>query len=145
MPDPSKVLFDSTLPAFKNNDVYTGSFQISGLVGGGTNIISHAVTLPNAPDMTQILFNGPSDTAWEGLFGDFDPRPDGGWFTEGAVWVRGDNSGAGYDDYPTAWTMSVKIVGSTVTITAEYVQTFSDTLTLTATTVNYRIVDYSVF
>ena len=141
MPDLTKLAFHSQYPAYKNNNVDEGSFTISGSAGSGVNTISATITLGTAPDLVDVLFQGDSDTAFEGTYGDIDPRPDNGWFKKGAVWVEGD---AGFI-FPTPWIINYKIVGSTVVISAVYRQTFAATTTLTTETVNYKIVDYSVF
>jgi hypothetical protein len=138
--DLTKLVFHSGYPAFKNNNRFSGSFNITGSSAGGTNQRTETVNLSFTPDMTDIIFNGPTDTVFSS-----DPRPSTGWFKQGAVWVLGNNAGAGYTDYPTPWVITSKLTGQLLTITATYVQTFSDALTLTSTTVYYRIVDYSVF
>lgn len=136
--DLTKVIIDTTRDAFKNNAIYTGTFAITGSTSGGTNTRSFNITLTN-PDMTDVVFNGPTDS------GGSDPRPSGGWFKHGAVWVRGDNAGAGYTNYQTPWVVNTSISGTTMTVGLIYVQQFSDALTLTSTNLSYRIVDYSVF
>lgn len=134
------LLFHSGYAAFKNNSVYTGSFNISGTANAGVNTQTFTLTLPKAPDLADILFNAPTDT----VFGN-DPRPSAGWFKQGASWVIGNNAGAGFTNYPTPWVMSSRFTGSQIVITAQYVQTFTAPLTLNTTAVSYRIVDYSVF
>lgn len=143
--DLTKLVFHSGYPAFKNNAKYSGSFNIGGVSAGGTNQQTTNVTLAKTPDLVDILFNGPSDTHWEGTYGDLDPRPSTGWFKQGKIWVRGDNAGAGYTDYPTPWVITTSLSGLVLTITVTYVQTFSTALVITSTPVYYRIVDYSVF
>ena len=143
--DLTKLVFHSGYPAFKNNNRFSGSFNITGSSASGTNQRTATFSLGLVPDMTDIIFNGASDTHWESGYGDNDPRPDDGWFKQGYVWVRGDNGGAGYNDYPTPWVISSKISGTDIIILATYVQTFVDALTLTSTPVSYRLVDYSVF
>lgn len=139
--DLTKLAIHSAYPAFKNNNVYTGSFTISGSATSGVNTQSTTIALPSAPDLIDIMFQGDSDTAFEGVYGDTDPRPDGGWFKKGAIWVNGN---AGFD-FPTAWIINYRISGNNVIVSATYTQTFTGTTTLTSETVNYRIVDYSVF
>jgi hypothetical protein len=134
MPDLTKLAYHSSYPAFKNNTVYSGSFNISGTATSGVNTRTATINLTSPPDLVDIIFNGLSDSL-------DDPRPDSGWFKTGAVWANG-NTGF---DFPTPWVITYRISGSTVVITATYIQTFTDTTTLTTTAVNYRIVDYSVF
>ena len=142
MVDLTKLAFHSSYPAFKNNAVYTGSFTISGNYGGGVHTITTTVPLSRIPDIVDIMYRGDSDTAFEPVYGDSDPRPDAGWFRKGAVWANGDD---GFGGFPTPWRISYEIQGINVVIKATYVQIFTDTTTITGETVNYRIVDYSIF
>lgn len=140
MPDLTKLQYHTGYNTFKNNAVYTGSTSISGSTSGGTNVRTFDVTLARRPDIMDVIFNGATDT----VFGS-DPRPADGWFKKGAVWVRGDNGGAGYVNYPTPWLVYTSLNGLVLTITMLYSQTFTPALTLTPTTLSYKIVDYSVF
>lgn len=151
--DLTKLLLHTSYPAFKNNTVYTGSFNISGTVGAGANVVSATVALSVAPDLVDIIFNGQGEDAFGSTT---DPRPSSAWFkdtggssgspdTHNLVWVRGDNAPAFFIDYPTPWSISSRILGTSLIITATYIQTFPDVLTLTSTPVYYRLVDYSVF
>lgn len=135
--DLSKLIFASNVDAFKNNNIYTGSFNLSGTVTAGTSVRSQNIFLNENPDLVSIVFNGPTDTV-SGL----DPRPSDGWFRQGAVWVIGN--GGTVSNYPTMWQLYGSISGLILTITAVYVQTFVDTVTLDVTPVFYRVVDYSV-
>ena len=138
--DLTKLSIDTTYNAFKNNAGYSGTFNITGSTAAGANIQTFTATLSSIPDMTDVVFNGPT------AFGTgSDPRPAGGWFKQGQVWVRGDNAGAGYTNYPTNWEMFSYINGTTLTILAVYAQSFTPSLTLTSTSFSYRLVDYSVF
>lgn len=140
MPDLTKLQYHTGYNTFKNNAVYAGSTSISGSTSGGTNVRTFDVTLARRPDIMDVIFNGATDT----VFGS-DPRPAAGWFKKGAVWVRGDNGGAGYVNYPTPWLVYTSLNNLTLTITMLYSQTFTPALTLTPTTLSYKIVDYSVF
>jgi len=137
MLDITKLLFSSNNNAFKNNNVYTGSFVISGTTAAGTNTKTFTTTLLETPDMLDIIFNGPTDTVYGS-----DPRPAGGWFRQGSIWVLTDNVGGGS---PGPWRLQAAISGATLTITAQLVQGFTAAETLTATTFSYRIVDYSIY
>lgn len=139
-PDLSQVILHSNYPAFKNNTDYDGFFTISGVTAGGLNQQSTVINLDTAPDLIDITFNGPTDTVFSS-----DPRPGDAWFKQGAVWVRGDNPGAGYTNYPTPWVVYSSITGTQLTITVQYVQQFTAALTLTSTLAYYKLVDYSVF
>lgn len=133
--DLTKLVSHSDYPAFKNNSIYTGTCTISGTTSGGTNIKTFSVTLSQAPDLIDILFNGPSDAS--------DARPSAGWFRKGYVYVPTNNAGGGN---PSAWLITSSMASSTtLTITATYVQQFSTPETLTSTNFSYRIVDYSIF
>lgn len=142
MLDLTKIRRTSQNPCYKNNFVYTGSFSISGTAVAGANVRSVTLPLTQAPDLVDVIFNGPSDTAFEPFYSDLDPRADDEWFKKGAVWVAGD---AGFGDLPLPWVISYEIQGINVIIKATYVQTFTMPSTLTAATIYYRIVDYSVF
>jgi hypothetical protein len=140
MPDLTKLQYHTGYNTFKNNAVYTGSYSITGSTAGGTNTRSFDITLARQPDIMDVIFNGATDT----VFGN-DPRPADGWFKKGAVWVRGDNAGAGYTNYPTPWVVYTSLSGLTLTVTLVYSQQFTPALTLTSTPIYYKIVDYSVF
>lgn len=134
------ILYPAT-PAFKNNRIYTGSFQITGnSSAGGTDIRTVTIPLAQTPDLLAALFNGYNDPPTTS-----DPRPNNAWFRKGAVWVKGTNSGDGYVDYPLAFEVSCRIIGPNAIIRLENVKQFTSVLTLTPTTVFYRIIDYSVF
>lgn len=139
-PDLTKLVLHTNYPAFKNNTDYQGFFSITGVTAGGLNQVSAQVALETAPDLSDVIFNGPTDTVFAS-----DPRPSAGWFKQGFVWVRGDNAPAGYTNYPTPWFITQQISGTTMTITASYVQQFTAALTLTSTACSYKIIDYSVF
>lgn len=132
--DLTKLVFHSGYPAFINTRIYTGTLTISGTTSPGLNIKTFTVTLDQAPDYLDVVFNGPTDAVYGS-----DPRPDGGWFKQGAVWVRTDNA-AGAD--PNPWYITYSISGVTLTITASYVHQISLGETLTSTNFYYRAVDY---
>ena len=135
--DLTKLIMHSAYNAFKNNTIYTGTLTISGTNVEGTNVKTFTVNLSSIPDMTDIVFNGPTDT-----IGGNDPRPAGGWFKRGSVWVPTDNAGGGN---PSKWVITSSITGTVVTITATYVQQFTTSEVMTATDFSYRIIDYSIF
>jgi hypothetical protein len=136
MVDLTKLVFHSAYPAFKNNTVYTGSFTISGTTSAGVNTRTATIDLNQAPDLADIVFSGRSVQTYTN-------RPNNAWFKKGTVEVRGD--GGAFVDYATPWVITSRIVGSQIIVTATSVQTFTQALTLTSSTVNYRVVDYSVF
>lgn len=140
MPDLTKLQYHTGYNTFKNNAVYTGSYTISGSTAGGTNVKSFDITLARRPDIMDVIFNGATDTVFAS-----DPRPADGWFKKGAVWVRGDNSGAGYVNYPCPFVVYTSLNGLVLTVNMIFSQQFSPALTLTPTPITYKIVDYSVF
>lgn len=136
--DLTKLILHTGYDTFKNNKIYTGSFTVSGSTSAGVNIKTYTVTLDTAPSYYDVVFNGPTDA------GGTDPRTSSAWFEQGYVWVPGNNTGAGYTDYQTAWRVYSPINGTTLTITLIFSQQFSSSLTLTNTSFSYRLVDYSV-
>lgn len=139
--DLTKVNADFNYNAFKNNHIYTGQFVINGNWVPGYQTVTFDVLLTETPDLVQATFNGPTDTVFAS-----DPRPGNAWFKNGSVWVLGNNAPAGYTNYPIPYEMSAIMTGPrTATINASSVSEIADTLVLTATTVYYRIIDYSVF
>lgn len=140
MADLTKTILNTSTNAFKNSNIYTGSFTISGTTSPGLNSKTFQITLNAAPDLTDVQFNGPT------AFGaGVDARPAGGWFKSGAIWVRGDDGGAGYTNEPTSWRVYTAVNGTIMTVTLVYSQQFIANLVLTSTTFYYRVVDYSVF
>lgn len=137
MSDLTKVIFDSSYNAFKNNNIYTGTLSITGTTSAGTNSKTFNVSLSESPDFLDIIFTGPSDAL------DSTGRPDDVWFKQGAVWVLGTDSPS-YVDLPTPWVITTKLSGSTVVVTATFVQQFVASLSLDSTDFSYRIIDYSV-
>lgn len=140
MIDLTKVMFDSREGAFKNNNVYTGSFVIAGSWVPGYQTVTHTVTLGAVPDMVTVTYQAPTDNSGANQ----DPRPNTVWFKDGTAWVRGDNAGAGYTNYGVPYKLHTEINGNTATIVCSSVNQTATTLALTATTVYYRIIDYSV-
>lgn len=136
--DLTKLIMHSSYPGFKNNNIFPGSFTISGSASVGLNTRTATIDLDFTPDMADVLFNGPA--AFGGIS---DPRPASGWFSHGYVYIRGDS--LFYQNYPTPWHLSAEIIGSTIVITARCRLEFDEALTLTSTTIRWRLVDYSVF
>lgn len=135
MTDLTKLILDSADGTFMNNKVWTGSCTISGNHTAGANTKTFTVALGQTPDLVDISFKGPSDPLG------IDLRPSGGWFKDGAVYEQTADGGGGY---PT-WQLTSSINGTTLTITATYVQQYSGTYASTDTTFYYRLIDYSVF
>lgn len=138
--DLNKLVSTTVENAFKNNAVTEGTISVTGSTSAGLNEKNYYVALSKVPDLISALFNGPTDT----IFGS-DPRPSAAWFKKGYIWLLGNNVPAGYVDYPVPFRISMTIIGATANIKLVYVQQFTDGLTLTATDLHYRILDYSVF
>ena len=141
--DLTKIQSTSLNQGFKNNDEFSGSFTIDGSFNGGSKIITKTITLPNDTDIADIIFKGRSDGGF--AFSTDNPRPNGAWFKAGLVFVRGDDAGAGYSNYPVPFRVYASISGNQLTLMAAAFKQFIANLTLTSETVEYKIVDYSVF
>lgn len=139
-PDLTKLVSTTIRNAFKNNNVYEGTLNITGTTVAGLNIQEFTVPLGATPDLISALFNGPTDTDYGS-----DPRPSTGWFKKGAIWVRGTDVPAGYVDYLFPFKVTMTISGQNAIIRLTSVQQFTATLALTSTPFSYRIIDYSVF
>lgn len=133
--DLTSFILLSEYDAFKNNNVYTGTFNISGTFNAGTTILTYPVTLTSTPDMVDIVFNGPTDAL-------YDIRPADGWFKKGLIWITGTGT---LGVYTNAFEVYGVLNGSTLNITVTYVQQYLDPTTFPSTTCYYRLVDYSVF
>lgn len=127
MPDLTKLVLHTAYPAFMNNNVYEGTFTISGDIDEGTNTFTHTVQLDATPDLVDIMFEG----AAGGI-----SRPAGAYFKEGFFDVEGASI---------TWTgfISSKIDGDTVVITVVVPNQTATPDTVAGTDLNYRIVDYS--
>lgn len=136
--DLTKLAFHSGYDMFKNNTIYTGNYSISGSTSAGVNTRTFTIALGTGSTMTDTSFNGPTDP------GGNDSRIGSGWFKKGYVWVVGNNTGAGFTNYPTQWAVYSALNSTTMTVTLLYVQSFSASLALNATTMSYRVVDYGI-
>ncbi|MCA9325521.1 hypothetical protein KDA23_05675 [Candidatus Saccharibacteria bacterium] len=141
-PDLTKLQSTTLNPAFKNNDEYTGSFNLTGTMSAGSKIITKTITLPDNVEIADILFKGRANGGFGIPTG--DPRPNDAWFKRGAVWARTDDSPS-YVNYPMPFDISASISGDQLTITASAFKTFTANLTITSETVYYKVIDYSVF
>lgn len=141
--DLTKVQSTTTQPGFKNNDEYEGSFTISGSFNGQSKQVTTTITLPDNVDIADIMFKGRADGGFSISTG--EARPNDAWFKRGRVYVRGDDSGAGYTNYPVGFILNASISGNQLTISANAFKTFVANLSLTSETVYYKLVDYSVF
>lgn len=141
MIDVQKLIMLSELQGYKNNNIYTGSFNISGSYNGTSKVVNKTITLPSNVSNVDIVFKGRANGGFSVSTG--DPRPNSSWFKRGAVWVRG--SGSGYTDTPLPFEISAKINGDKLTITAASYRQFFGSLSLKTESVSYRVVDYSSF
>lgn len=124
--DLSKLIIQSQYNTFKNNNVYYGTFTISGTTSPGTNLKTFSVPLNFIPDMVDIIYNDGSSADW---------------FKQDYITVLGN--GGPYVNYPTRWTVNGSLSGSTLVIQAIWPQEFTTALTLTPVIGKYRLVDYS--
>lgn len=133
MLDYSDFVMHSDCAAFKNNNVYTGSFTISGTISGGSNTITKDVALDKTPDMLDVRVTGRAVSPMLRQTGEyFKPG-------QGLIAVPANSLGETY------WYISYSMInGTTLRITASYGNqtTSSDTIS-SAQTVNYKIIDYS--
>lgn len=141
-PELDKLQSTTLKPAFKNNDEYTGSFNITGTMSAGSKIITKVIDLPDGTDIADVIFKGRADGGFGVPTG--DPRPNGAWFKRGSVWARTDDSPT-YVNYPMPFRINASISGNQLIITAAAFKTFTANLTITSETVYYKIIDYSVF
>lgn len=133
--DITKLTFFSETSSFKNNNVWTGNFTISGNHTDGLNTKTFTRDLGVTPDMVSIQFNAPADPLLN------DPRPANGWFRQGVAYEPSPDGGGGFP----AWTLTSAINGTVLTITATYVQQYTGTYTSVPTLFSYRVIDYSIF
>ena len=129
MTDISNFILNTDTDSFKINNEYTGTVTLSGTVVAGVNIKTFNVSLTESPDLIDIYITGP-------LIG----YAANSWSKRGGLLVP-DNAGYGGSVFLFG---SVNMNGATVTLKFNNVQQFVGTTTLTATDVNYTIIDYSV-
>ena len=141
MVDLTKLQSNYEYNAFKNNNERTGSFNITGTVSAVTTTLTTIVTLPFVPDLAEIMFQGQNDSFDFGL----EPRPSSAWFKRGYVYAPGTDVPAGYTNIAVPFLLSGELSGNTLTIRAQTFKTFVASLVLTPITVQYKVVDYSVF
>lgn len=130
---PSDFILNSEYDTFKNNNVFGGSFIISGSVGSGTSTRTYTVPLGKTPDMFDVYFLGRSASG--------NPRPSTAWFAQGRIEVPGTSFGF-TQDFP--FSLSARISGTDVIISATTINMSVDPFTLTPVTVQVRVVDYSI-
>ena len=144
--DPELTELQSTTlnPGFKNNDEFSGSFNITGNYTTQSLVITHTVTVPSGTDIADIVFQGRADGGFGISTG--DPRPNDAWFKRGRVWARGDSTdGSGYSNHPVDFLLEASISGTTLTIKASSTRQYTGNLAITSETVQYKLIDYSVF
>lgn len=130
--DLTKLVLYTGKPAFKNNDIATGSFVIGGSYSGGVNIRTFNVSLSVTPDVADISFSASS------LATDAGAAPSNGWIESGYVNVPASGSTG-----TMPFVISPQLTGSTLTFNCYGVTTVDETGSLTNTTVSWRLVDYS--
>lgn len=130
MPDITKLTLLSTRPAFHNNKVYTGFFNLSAsaITTGGVITQEFTIPLDSAPSIVDILFNEDGDSKW---------------FKSGNERVSQDGTQSG-SPITLSWDMEPFISGNNLVVIASTVKQFVLTFTPNgAVQVNYRVVDYS--
>lgn len=136
-----KLQSTTLLQSFKNNEVYSGEFIISGVMPEGAMQVTRVVLLPAHISIADIMFQGRADGGFDQPTG--NPRPNEAWFRQGVVNVRA--SGAGYTNTPMPFILGARISDKTLVLTATAWRAFQGELYLTPEIVRYKIVDYSVF
>lgn len=129
MPDLTKLVLHSNYPAFKNTNELTGTVSISGSVNLGTNTRTFTVPIGFETNIVDIQFNGPGDST-------YDTRPDTAWFRQGVVNVP--YTGAG----DARFFIYGRVSGTDLIIVAIQLETAGGPYTLTATDLNYKLIDY---
>jgi hypothetical protein len=132
--DLTKLLLHSSYPAFKNNNVFTDSFNISGTITGGVNTRSVTLDLGFTPDIADIVIGEGGEYSKE--IGDsfygasrLISIPGTGTVTPGTI--------------DTPWAIGTRISGSSLVVTAYNIHQVDETVTLTSTPITIRVIDYS--
>lgn len=143
MSDLSKLIFLSSVPSFMaTNNAIVGSVSITGTAVGGLNVREWTIPIGITADYYDVQFNGrtSNDPVFGGLA--LESLRATGWFRSGDTIVSPSNGPEG-NNYPLPWVVMARIQDQNLIIRAEYMQQFSDTMTIVSTPVSYRIVPYS--
>lgn len=134
MPDPSKLAFSTAFDAFKNNDYKTGSLTVSGTVAASTFAsYSGTVTLDRADSVTQIYFSTSVNS-------DLHSTNRNYLYTSDTTIQHNDGSTAtfpGAASYVLLFTTEYS--GATLTIKANMLNEFLETLTVVTETINFEV------
>jgi len=142
--DLTKLQSTTLNQSFKNNGIYTGSFNISGNYTSGSMQITQQIVLPANVVIADIIFQGRADGGF--TFPTGDPRPNAAWFKRGRVYARGDSTdGSGYSNWPVDFIIGARINGNILTLTATSFRQYTGNLAITAEPVSFKVIDYSVF
>lgn len=130
--DATKVIYASTLNAFKNTGVKSGGVAVAGGIEAGEIADwSTSVTLPEEPKFFTILVKA------TGLF-DTTPR----WQPlPSSLYYNVPASGP---DTKLAVLLTLRVVGNTVTLIATTLNPFGSTITLSATNIEFKYVPYTL-
>lgn len=139
--DLTKLILDSDYPGFHNNTKSTGSFAISGSYTAGVNVKTFQFILDVTPDLSDILFNSSSIELAATYAGGSAITVSNKWVRRGQVIVPA----SGPSVTSLGFIVSPELNGTTLTFRCYGVNQTVETGTLTSTTVNWRLVDYSVF
>lgn len=131
--DLTKLIQDSSNKGFMNNNYYSGSFVLGGTVNPfGQTVLTYSITLSAVPDLVEFLFNknGTAD-----------------WGKDEFFQVSTVINGGGYTNYTVYFNVFPVINGTTVTFNCTSFNGFitSGSTTISNITVNYMLIDYSVF
>ena len=129
--NPNDYVMATDYKAFKNNNIYTGSFTISGTIGTGVNTRTYTLPVGKDMDMADVQFRGVGTSVG---------RPTDAWFNSGPIDVN--VTGPGMSSMP--FFLNSRVQGTNIIITATTMNQTMDTYTASARTVNVRVVDYSI-
>lgn len=137
--DASKFVFHSSFPGFKNNNRFSDSFTIGGSFSPGVNVQTFNFTLSTQPDLSDISFKSSSIELGATYASGSPITVSNKWVRRGQVIVPATVLGT------LSFVISSELVGNTLTFRCYGVNQTTDSGTLTNTTVDWRLIDYSVF
>lgn len=137
--DASKFAFHSLFPGFKNNQAPSGSFVIGGSYAPGVNVQTFSFSLGVQPDLSDITFKSASIELGASYASGSAITVSNKWVKRGIVLVPATILGS------LGFVIASELVGSTLTFRCYGVNSTTDSGSLTDTTVDWRLIDYSVF
>lgn len=142
MTDLTKLVLHSSYDAFKNNNIYEGSFNIEGTLAFSeiNKTISTTVSIPQTPDTIDVLFKG----QYIAVPDDPNERDSDDWFYDIGP-VHTEDAVVGEDfELLNIWYITWSREGDDVKINASTYRSFYAEQIITPTPVSYRVIDYSV-